>query len=115
MPNLTTGTYEAIDEVNIRREPKIVEIKIRKTYITNRVGSLNAGTQREVYSLYTDKNNDTWGSISQADSAGIAEWVCIQNTNRTFMKPVTRQTSLTEWANELDAWARNEGYQGIKP
>lgn len=114
-----TELYEAISEVNIRKEPKIVEIKVGKNFVTNRVGSLNTGTQREIFSFFTDSNNDTWGRVSQADATGIAEWVCIQNTNRTFMKPVNKIPepihSIFEWANEIDAWARSEGYQGIRP
>jgi hypothetical protein len=111
--------YEAIAEVNIRREPKIVEVKVGKNFVTNRVGSINPGTQRIIYSTITDKDNSTWGRVSQADSTGIAEWVCIQNTNRVFMKAIIEQEfpirTLTAWANEIDAWARSEGYQGIKP
>ena len=88
MPNLATGIYEAQTDVNIRREPRIVEYKIGKNFITNRVGGISVGTQRMIYSLVTNKDNSTWGRVSQSDSAGIAEWICIQNMNRVFMLPV---------------------------
>lgn len=88
MSILPIGIYEAVSDVNIRREPRIVEYKLGKNFITNRVGNIGVGTQRMVYSLITNKANETWGRVSEADSAGVAEWICIQNTNRVFMRPV---------------------------
>jgi hypothetical protein len=111
--------YEAISDVNIRREPRIIEInQTKNNLLTNRVGMLSAGTQREVFSIITDKNNDTWGRISQADGAGKAEWVCIANTNRVFMRKIEIPEpvhSIFEWADAIDAWARNQGYKGVSP
>ena len=88
MSNLAEGVYEAISDVNIRREPRIVEYKVGKNFITNRVGGISAGTQRMIHSLVTNSKGETWGRVSESDSAGIAQWICIQNPNRVFMKPV---------------------------
>lgn len=118
MPNLTTGIYEAESDVNIRREPKIVEYKVGKNFITNRVGGINAGTQKMVYSLMTNSKGETWGRVSESDSAGIAQWICIQNSNRVFMKPVDGQPQIEvpTWGLEsrvaaLEAWARSKGFE----
>jgi hypothetical protein len=94
--NLSPGIYEATGNVNIRREPKIVEVKLGNRFITNRVGGISAGTQRMIYSLTTNKAGETWGRVSEADSAGVAEWICIQNINRVFMKPVDAPSPVIE-------------------
>lgn len=104
------GLYEAIANVFIRREPRIVEGKTN-----NRVGKLTIGTQREVYSVVTNPDNTTWGRVSEADSAGIAEWVCIQGLNRSYMKPVISSPNPIDWLDRLDRleeWARTMGYKG---
>jgi len=103
------GLYEAIANVFIRREPRIVEGNT-----TNRVGKLTTGTQRQVHSIVTNPDNTTWGRISEADSAGIAEWVCIQGLNRSYMKPVTQviDPDCMGRLSKLEAWARTKGYPG---
>ena len=103
MPNLTDGMYEAVSNVNIRREPRIVEYKLGKNFVTNRIGGIGAGTQRMIYSLLTNKANETWGRISEADSTGIAGWVCIQNINRVFMKPVDEQPQVVVLPSGLES------------
>ncbi len=102
------GLYEAATNVFIRREPRIVEgIK------HNRVGKLTTGTQRQIHSVVTNKDNTTWGRISEADSAGIAEWVCIQGLNRTFMKRIDKSDPAPDdRLTRLEAWARTQGYKG---
>lgn len=119
MPNPTIGIYEAVgDIVNIRREPRIVEYKVGKNFFTNRVGQINAGTQKRIFSIVTNKDNSTWGRVSESDSAGIAEWICIRNTNRVFMVPVDGQTpevvippvGLEARVAALEVWARSKGF-----
>ncbi len=85
---MQTGIYEVISPVDIRREPRIVEYQDPKTkkFVTNKVGLLTPGTQRMIYSVLTDEHGASWGRVSAADSAGIAEWACIQNINRVFLK-----------------------------
>lgn len=104
-------TYTVISQVYIRREPKIVEVKQGKRIITNIVGSLNVGTSVLVFEKVTDKA--TWGRVSEPDSAGIANWVCIRTLNRAFLKeqsvPVTSAESRLQ---SLEAWARTKGYSG---
>jgi hypothetical protein len=101
------GLYEAIANVFIRREPRIVE-----GTTNNRVGKLTVGTQRQVHSVVTNPDNTTWGRISEADSAGIAEWVCIQGLNRSYMKVVEgSEPSLSDRLTRLEAWARTQGYK----
>jgi len=80
--------YEVISDVTIRREPRVVEYKdtTNGKFVTNAVGKLTVGTQREVYSVTVDKDNAMWGRISESDALGISQWVCIKNINRTFMK-----------------------------
>lgn len=82
------GIYEVISKVAIRREPRIVEYIDPKTkkLVTNQVGLLSVGQKRAVYGILTAKDNTTWGRVSFHDSAGIAEWVCIQGINRGYMK-----------------------------
>jgi len=120
--NLAIGMYEATDTVNIRKEPRIVESKILGKWINNRVGQLDAGDQRMIYSIITDSNNYTWGRVSQSDSAGVALWVCVNTTNRVFMKPVEEVVSVVnppalsaEFITRflaLEAWAKNtQGYK----
>lgn len=120
--NLAIGMYEAIDTVNIRKEPRIVESKILGKWINNRVGQLDAGDQRMIYSIVTDSNNYTWGRVSQNDSAGVALWVCINTTNKVFMKPVDDYVTpvvnppalSTEFISRflaLEAWAKTQGYK----
>lgn len=108
MPNY----YEAKSTVNIRKEPRIVDNILGH----NRVGQLSAGSQREVFSIYTDNNNVTWGRISEPDATGTSLWVCIKNTNRTFMQLVSSTSQDTQtWAQEIDKWARDLGFNGPKP
>jgi len=118
MSNLTSGIYEAQSVVNIRREPRIVEYKIGGVWITNQVGRIDAGTRRFLDSFVTNKDNSTWGRVSEADSAGISEWICIQNVNREFMKLVDGGVvtppsgSVETRLSNLEAWARTKGYLG---
>lgn len=114
---MNPGMYEAASDVYIRREPRIVEYKVGRGIITNIVGFLNAGKQRMIYSFYTDKNNATWGRVSEADAAGVSEWVCVQNVNRVFMRPVVNEPLPStgtpfERLDRLEAWARSQGYKG---
>lgn len=113
--------YEVISDVTIRREPRIVEYQdpATKKLITNAVGKLTIGTQREVYSTTVDKNNVLWGRVSESDAAGISEWVCIKGLNRTFMKivdvgtsPVENLASVLMRLDALEKWARIQGYKG---
>lgn len=81
-----TGIYKVIssDGVYVRREARIVE----NNKITNRVGKLSFSTTRRVYETITDKQNYTWGRVSESDAAGIAEWTCLEGLNRTYMECV---------------------------
>lgn len=134
MPTLSPGLYEAQADVNIRREPRVVEYKVAGKFITNRVGAINVGTQRIIFSLLTNDKGETWGRVSEADSAGIAEWVCVQNLNRRFMKPISSAVEVTAPSGDavdalldeiekriaafdarldaLEAWARSQGFKG---
>ena len=118
------GEYEVISDVKIRREPQIVERYENGKLVTNQVGLLRVGTKRIVYSTLTKKDNTTWGRISEHDAAGIAEWVCIQGLNRTYMKLLKASTSETDTTfdmmlmkhdrdiERLKEWARTQGYTG---
>ena len=118
------GEYEVISDVKIRREPQIVERYENGKLITNQVGLLKVGTKRIVYSTLTKKDNTTWGRISEHDAAGIAEWVCIQGLNRTYMKLLKASTSEMDTTfdmmlmkhdrdlERLKEWARTQGYTG---
>jgi hypothetical protein len=115
------GIYQVTSDVFIRREPRIVEYQnpATKKPVSNVVGKLTIGTMRAVYDITTDKENATWGRVSFFDSAGIAEWVCIKNINRTFMKftePLENEPQNTSEfetrLNKLEAWARTKGYIG---
>jgi hypothetical protein len=106
--------YVATQRLNIRREPRITS--------SNRVGELAAGTQREVHEvLPMNKDNQVWGRISEPDNHGIALWVCLENLNTKFMKPVGEASSPAvastsgNWQREVDAFLRGLGYQGAKP
>jgi len=104
--------YEAISKVNIRREPRVVEYFENSKPVSNKVGQLDVGTQREVYSVVTNPDNTTWGRISEADSAGISEWVCIRGLNRTYMKLADSNVGTETRLNNLEQWARTKGYKG---
>lgn len=109
--NLQPGLYEATSTVNIRREPRIVEGKVDGKFISNRVGQIGLGTQRQIYSVLTNEKNETWGRVSEADSAGIAEWICIKSLNREFMRLIFEAPSnLEARLNALEAWARTQGF-----
>lgn len=117
MPILRPGIYEAQKDVNIRREPKVVEYKLGNSFITNRVGQINAGTRRTIYSLITNEKGDTWGRVSESDASGVAEWICIQTLNTTFMKPLdvvvepAPSGDIEARLAKLEAWAVSKGYQ----
>lgn len=101
------GEYEIVSNVLIRREPRIIA--------GNVVGALNVGTQRQIYSTFTDTRNYTWGRISEADAAGIAEWICLRGTNRTFAQRLpdpSNGKSFERRFSELEDWARTQGYKG---
>lgn len=100
---MEAGIYESTQEVNIRKEPKITW--------TNIVGRLQSGTQRTIHEFVTDDKNQTWGRISEPDSAGISQWVCVQSLNRTYMKPVNIHNA-NDRLSRLEAWARIQGYKG---
>ena len=80
MTDYIPGIYVVQSEtLTIRREPRITT--------TNIVGRLSSGTQRAVYLIkVNDTDNSVWVRVSLYDSAGIAEWCCIKNINREFMK-----------------------------
>jgi hypothetical protein len=82
------GIYECVSTVKIRREPKVIDYPT-----TNKVGELQPGTQREIYSVLTLKDNTSWGRVSSPDAAGVSEWVCIKGLNREFMKFVKATTA----------------------
>lgn len=121
---IESGEYEVISDVKIRREPQIVERYENGKLVTNQVGLLKVGTKRIIYSTLTKKDNTTWGRISEHDAAGIAEWVCIQGLNRTYMKLLKASTSETDTTfdmllmkherelERLKEWARTKGYTG---
>lgn len=119
MPILKPGIYEAQKDVNIRREPKVVEYKLGNNFITNRVGQINAGTRRTIYSLVTNEKGDTWGRVSESDASGVAEWICIQTLNTTFMRPLdvfepspsVPVFDLEARIAKLEVWAAGKGYQ----
>lgn len=100
--------YRAQQILNIRREPRITG--------SNRIGQLAAGTERDVLDTMTNSNGETWGQITEADNHGIAGWVCIQNINTVFMKPVATMIipipSGDAWRIAIDAWARAQGFNG---
>lgn len=110
------GLYECISEVFIRREPRVIDNVLGH----NRVGKLTVGTQRQVYDVITNKDNTTWGRISEPDSAGISQWVCIKGLNRTYMKLVednnpeieTLMDLIAYKLGKLEAWAHTMGYKG---
>lgn len=89
-------TYTALQLVNIRREPRITG--------SNKVGQLSAGHQRVVFETLTDKSNQTWGRISEPDSAGVSNWVCIRGLNREYMR--VTETPATPPASALGLEAR---------
>lgn len=102
--------YRALQTVNIRREPRITT--------TNRVGRIDAGTVREVYETIVDRNNWTWGRVSDYDNHGVAQWMCIRNVNTIFMTPVesgpdqaieARVAAIEARVAAIEAWARGQG------
>jgi hypothetical protein len=105
---IQSGLYECVSEVYIRREPRIVDNLLGH----NRVGKLTPGTQRRIYDVVTNKDNSTWGRISEADAAGISQWVCIQGLNRTYMKLVEGSEPSSDRLSRLEEWARTKGYKG---
>lgn len=116
------GLYECVSPANIRREPRIVEYKLGKVFITNRVGLVPLGAQRQIHSIITDSSNRTWGRVSEADATGNAEWVCIRDINRDFMRPLTAAQPIPPAGSDygtvvkaLAAWARLQGYEGPQP
>lgn len=125
MTNIVSGEYEVISDVKIRREPQIVERYENGKLVSNQVGFLKVGTKKIVYSVLTKKDNTTWGRISEHDAAGIAEWVCIQGLNRTYLKllkasnddstDISFDMLLMKHERELERlkeWARTQGYTG---
>lgn len=126
----TPGMYEVVSNVAIRREPRVIEYRDGDNkLVSNQVGVLTVGTHRKVYSVVTNKDNSTWGRVSEADAAGIAQWVCIQGLNRTYMKQISVELEAKEDTVEvrpqdillaqhetrikqLEVWARTKGYTG---
>ena len=108
--------YTCISPVDIRREPRIIETKIGKNFYTNRVGSLNLGTQRDVFETLTDKTNTTWGRLSEPDATGNAQWCALSTLNRVFMQRVEAEqldssaNSLEQRLTRLEEWAATKGY-----
>jgi hypothetical protein len=103
------GMYEAVTNVNLRREPRIVE----NADGNNRVGRLTIGTRREIFETVTDEDNMTWGRVSDFDSAGKAQWVCIVGLNRIYMQRIPLSNQLLESRlRSLETWARTNGYKG---
>jgi hypothetical protein len=105
MDAFTPGDYEVISTVTIRREPRILP--------SNAVGGLSVGTRRTVYSVITDKDNATWGRISESDAAGIAQWICLQSLNRKYAQKIDAKPG-TDWESRLaslEAWAETIGFK----
>ena len=72
--------YITLQRLNIRKQPRITS--------TNRVGTLDMGTEREVYETIVDSQNNTWGRISEPDNYGQSLWFMIKNINKEFARPV---------------------------
>lgn len=101
------GIYVAITNVNIRKEPRVVDNILG----TNKIGAITAGTRREVFETLTNNDNSTWGRISDFDSAGKALWICIHGLNREYLRYVEpNKMTVEDRLTRLENWARTKGY-----
>jgi hypothetical protein len=110
--------YKILQPVQVRREPRIIEYRLGKSYITNIVGMYSMGDIREVIDTQTDTQGRKWGRVSDPDPKGKADWFCIRTLTTIFAEPLVEDAApkpKSYWINAIDAWARLNGYTGPKP
>jgi hypothetical protein len=69
-------------------------------------------TAQDVFTL----GERSWARVSIGDQVK-QEYVCLQIGNKIYARPQSAPVHNTNqtWEEQIDAWARNEGYNGIKP
>ncbi len=113
MSDFFPGEYEVTSAVAIRREPRVVEYwqnegwgrHKQRQLVTNQVGSFSVGRRVVIESILTTTQNETWGRVSGPDPAGVAQWICMKNANRTFVQRVEEPKPLgglysLEWIDD---------------
>lgn len=110
--NFVPGTYRV----------KVLRLNVRGTKDWNTKGNLvgvqlTMGKEFPVYDVEVDDHGYPWGVITPPE-APQAHYVCLWDGNRLFatlVQPTAPRSPVSEWMLELDAWARSQGYNGIKP
>jgi hypothetical protein len=71
----------------------------------------------ETYQVKGMSGLQTWGRVSNNPGGISQEYVCLSIGNKIYAKAQDAQpvTQTPAWAYELDAWARTQGYTGVKP
>jgi len=100
----------------------IIRKSMSTTVPTNRYGKYSNGENFKVYQVYPEKGGILWGRVSSSTEEGSALYCGLRVNNHPlvkFEKPFDQEqlptTSLLNWANGIDAWARVQGYKGPKP
>ena len=86
----------------------------------NKLRKMSNGEGFEVYEIYPVKGMtglQIWGRISDNPGGITQEFTCLSIGNKTYAKEETGTTPPTSstWAQEIDAWARLNGYHGVHP
>lgn len=96
--------------LNVRSKPDTNTGKVMRT-MTN-------GEGFQAYDIFT-LGNQTWARVSRGDQV-VQEYACIAIGNKIYAREQTTpprddNQAQQRWANQIDAWARSNGYNGVKP
>jgi len=94
--------------LNVRSKPDTHTGAVMRT-MTN-------GEGFQAYDVFT-LSNQTWARVSRGDQVK-QEFACIAIGNKIYAREQTTPapiTTSTAWADQIDLWARSNGYNGVGP
>lgn len=102
-------TYIVInrDGLNIRTQPnEKVRYNIRRR--------MSAGEKFNAYDVFLSQSGqEVWAQISPIPNK--PEYCMIANAKTIFAKSAGMELEQKSWMDEIDAWARTQGYTGTRP
>lgn len=107
-PKIYIVTNQYGNGLNVRSKPDTNTGKVMRT-MTN-------GEGFQTYDVFT-LGNQTWARVSRGDQV-IQEYACIAIGNKIYAREqisTTTEPMPTAWTDQIDAWARSNGYNGVKP
>lgn len=95
------------DGLNIRTQPnEKVRYNIKRR--------MSAGEKFTAYDVFLSQSGlEVWAQLSTIPRQ--PEYCMIASARTTFAKPAGTEIEPESWKEEIDAWARTQGYTGARP